>query len=388
MGKEWADDRGSVDPLINVGLLTPAHIKTDAYNCCYLVRLSRNFVAYHLSTHQSISSHLSCNSKCAVTSLGIFDEMDLQKTKEAQRDPHATPDESSEDPLETRHSESSPKNDPSLDHHHDSESNEDIGTLNSSRQSAFSYVHTTPQKPQSPVQPNSGVQAQSSEIVDIPDGLDLGVNAYRLLKSAREQPTVTKESMRELDLPCIINNINLRMDANFDRDLHFKPALDGEKGKIKRREGDDYWDAMAAEICVYEYKAHRGLESCNDTRNNINLGRTFTPRLPSMFKALQDVLKTLVPERDIPSVMQNLDVSLMMQQVRKGVLDMVGLANWLAALLKTHCAPMRDEWADSMVQEITVGSQSQNPREIVNGLKTLFGILEAMKLVKGTTSTG
>ena len=100
-----------------------------------------------------------------------------------------------------------------------------------------------------------------------------------------------------------------------------------------------------------------------------------------MFKALQDVLKTLVPERDHPSVMQNLDVSLLMQQIRKGVLDMVGLANWLAALLKTHCAPMRDEWADRMVQEISLGSLSQNPREIVNGLKTLFCILEAMKLV-------
>jgi hypothetical protein len=58
------------------------------------------------------------------------------------------------------------------------------------------------------------------------------------------------------------------------------------------------------------------------------------------------------------------------------------LATWLAALLKTHCAPMRDEWADRMVEQIKEGSLSQEPREIVNGLQTLFSILEAMKLVR------
>ena len=79
--------------------------------------------------------------------------------------------------------------------------------------------------------------------------------------------------------------------------------------------------------------------------------------------------------------MQNLEVPLLMQQIRKGVLDMLTLAKWLAKLLKTHCAPMRDEWADSMVEQIEKGSQSQDPREIVNGLRTLFSILEAMKLV-------
>jgi hypothetical protein len=100
-----------------------------------------------------------------------------------------------------------------------------------------------------------------------------------------------------------------------------------------------------------------------------------------MFETLQDVLKTLVPERDHPAVTQNLEVTLLMQQVRKGVLDMVGIASWLARLLKTHCAPMRDEWADRMVEQISSGSESQDSMEIVRGLQTLFAILEAMKLV-------
>lgn len=314
--------------------------------------------------------------------------MDLQKTKEARRDTTATQEEGSERPLDTygegNNSKNSPKNDSSLGSRHDSQSNKDSEKLDTKRQhSRFPYVNEPPRTSPSPVQANPRTSSPSPETMVIPSELNLGDIGHRLLMEARENPTVTKETLRELDLPCIINNINLRMDANFDRDLHFKPALDGEKGQLKRKEVDDYWDAMATEISIYEYNAYHGLDCSGDVQGNAEARRTFVPRLPVMFKALQDVLKTLVPERDHPSVMQNLDVSLLMQQIRKGVLDMVGLANWLAALLKTHCAPMRDEWADRMVKEICLGSRSQNPREIVHGLKTLFCILEAMKLVRG-----
>jgi hypothetical protein len=180
-----------------------------------------------------------------------------------------------------------------------------------------------------------------------------------------------------------MSNINLRMDANFDRDLHFKPDLDGEKGKRKRKEAADYWDSMASEIAIYNFQAAQPEAEGKTTRESSQ--RTFDPRLPAMFETLQEIIKTLVPERDHPSVMQNLEVPLLMQQVRKGVLDMVALATWMAALLKTHCAPMRDEWADRMVEQITEGSQSQEPKQIVNGLQTLFAILEAMKLVRDST---
>jgi hypothetical protein len=180
-----------------------------------------------------------------------------------------------------------------------------------------------------------------------------------------------------------MSNINLRMDANFDRDLHFKPDLDGEKGKRKRKEANDYWDSMAMEIAIYAYRAANPDDDADEkSSRDSNSKRVFEPRLPAMFETLQEVIKTLVPERDHPSVMQNLEVPLLMQQVRKGVLDMVALATWMAALLKTHCAPMRDEWADRMVDQITEGSQSQEPKQIVNGLQTLFAILEAMKLVR------
>ncbi|KAL5342576.1 T-complex protein 11-domain-containing protein [Aspergillus crustosus] len=309
--------------------------------------------------------------------------MDLQKTKEARRDTPGKQEEGAECPLETyqgkNHSKDSPKNDtlsrnPDTSNAKDSTDRgrrpqkRDIYTRNTHRASPAPPSSTTPRRGRSP----------SSKAVEIPPALGLEFRETNLLATANRHPPVTKATLSELDLPCIMSNINLRMDANFDRDLHFKPDLDGEKGRKKRKDADDYWDAMAVEINVYAFCASCGLDKMPSDPQDER--QTFEPRLPALFETLQDVLKTLVPERDHPNVMQNLEVTLLMQQIQKGVLDMVGVAKWLAALLKTHCAPMRDEWADGMVEQISSGSQSQNSAEIVRGLKTLFAILEAMKL--------
>ena len=111
----------------------------------------------------------------------------------------------------------------------------------------------------------------------------------------------------------------------------------------------------------------------------------FPPRLSAMLEALREILIALVPERDHMSVSHNLDVSLLMQQVSRGVLNFVALSSWLAALLKTHCAPMRDELADKMVRLIETGCRNQEMAEVVQGLQTLFHMLEAMKLVSQTS---
>ncbi|KAJ0419938.1 T-complex protein 11-domain-containing protein [Aspergillus carlsbadensis] len=313
--------------------------------------------------------------------------MDLQKTKEAHHTA-GKKEEGTECPLEpykgNSHLKNSPKND-SLGHHSETSKTKEStsgghrpqngelftpdseqATTSVSTASALSIAH-------------SELSSTSSRAIEIPTSLCLSSRDARLLASANMNPPVTKGTLSELDLPCIMNNINLRIDANFDRDLHFKPDCDGEKGRKKRKDAAEYWEAMAVEIGIYAFGASCGVDDKAQPGSRVQR-RTFEPRLPALFETLQDVLKTLVPERDHPSIMQNLEVALLMQQIQKGVLDMVGVAKWLAALLKTHCAPMRDDWADSMVDQITSGSQSQNPSEIVHGLHTLFGILEAMKL--------
>ena len=308
--------------------------------------------------------------------------MDLQKTKETRRDTPGKQEEGTEGPLNpygntttTGRSNEFAQNDPNAHGKPGPTANANQRPQTTAK---ISLRHNNPRRiSSSPATRSSGIPPPSSKAMGIPRDLGLTSRDIKMLLTAKRHPPVTKKTLSELDLPCIMSNINLRMDANFDRDLHFKPDLDGDKGKRKRREATDYWDALATEISIYAVCAAAG-----GTEAVVEEQQRFEPRLPLMFETLQDILKTLVPERDHPSVMQNLEVPLLMQQIRKGVLDMVGLATWLAALLKTHCAPMRDEWADSMVKQIGVALQSQDSRGVVDGLRTLFAILEAMKLVK------
>lgn len=301
--------------------------------------------------------------------------MDLQDTKESRKE------EGAEGPLEafgaggSRSKEYNKKEARDPPNHDDRKS---INTLHR-RQPSFAYPHgqrTTPTTATRARDPSP-----SPEAVTIPQALGLGSRDLRLLRKALRAPPVTKKSLSELDLPCIMGNINLRTDVNFDRDLHFKPDSEGAKGIRKQKEANDYWNAVSSEIAVYSFRASCTDATLKEIDEEIGDRHSFDPRLPTLFETLRDIIKTLVPEEDHASVMQNLDVPLLMQQINKGVLDMLSLATWLGTLLKRHCAPMRDEWADSMVEQVKTGSETQDPKIIANGLQLLFTILEAMKLV-------
>ena len=105
-------------------------------------------------------------------------------------------------------------------------------------------------------------------------------------------------------------------------------------------------------------------------------------KLPVLFKTMKDILLTLVPKSDQQEVEDSLDSPLLMQQLEHGVLDFKKLASWLASVLKAHCAPMRDSWVEQMVQRISYGVDTGRTHAFVDGLKIVFGILEAMKLVR------
>jgi hypothetical protein len=199
-----------------------------------------------------------------------------------------------------------------------------------------------------------------------------------LLHTAAMLPPVTRSTLRELDLNWIMHNISLRVDVNYDHDLHFMP-IQGPDGEQKRQDAKRYWIALATEFRIYQHN----LSDCPSCRR---IGRgaslVFRPRLPTMFRALRELLETLVPDRDHPQVAENLDIPLLIQQVEKGVLDIVRLSQWIAGLLKSHCAPMRDECADEMASKIEDGCAKSDMELIVDGLAKLFSFLEAMKLVR------
>ncbi|KAM4059885.1 t-complex protein 11 domain-containing protein [Hirsutella rhossiliensis] len=185
------------------------------------------------------------------------------------------------------------------------------------------------------------------------------------------EPPVTRSTLSELDVSKIIHNPKLRHDINFDPELHFRPNLDGEKGRKKQDKASQFWKTLKEELTEFltdrpAFVAKHG-ESTDWT-------------LPSLLKAVKDIIQTLVPQRDRQFLDEGLNVELLMQQFYKGIADLEKLALWLSRVLKSHCAPMRDDWVDTMYSQLSNGNRNANLDELVTGMRSLLSVLEAMKL--------
>lgn len=206
-----------------------------------------------------------------------------------------------------------------------------------------------------------------------------------ILREASGYPPITEETLSELGLPRIVSDARLRHDINFDREVSFKANMFGEVGRRKRASEAKYWEALKIELG--DYTAHRpsdGLAHC--TFSHRRLGSELLPRrLPTMFQTIQKILKTLVPPEEWPTVDERLDIDLLMQQLEKGVCDIVALSKWLSVLMLGSCSPLRDSLIESIVPTIQEGVDNDNVGEIVDGLRRLFHALEMMKLVSAAT---
>jgi T-complex protein 11 len=78
------------------------------------------------------------------------------------------------------------------------------------------------------------------------------------------------------------------------------------------------------------------------------------------------------------------DVEGFMQQLKVGVADLEKLASSLSRILKSNCAPMRDEWVDDMCEYLSNGNGTPDVAIIVIGFQEIFRVLEAIKLVRHT----
>ena len=203
---------------------------------------------------------------------------------------------------------------------------------------------------------------------------DAMIHALRL---APCRPPVTTETLKELDLHYIQNNINLRVDVHFDHDLHFMP-ISGRRGQEKRDEARAYWACLTTEFRTHDHNTRDSCQDCAD--HPTQLAGHYPSRLPAMFTELRALLLILVPDQDHDQVKSTLDVDFLIQQLEHGVLDIARLSHWLSSLLMTHCAPIRDEWAEEMAQTLTEGATRGDLQCLVSGLEKLFTFCEAMKL--------
>lgn len=179
-------------------------------------------------------------------------------------------------------------------------------------------------------------------------------------------PPVNIQSLREIDLAEILKNPQLRHDILFDPQLQFRPNLDGERGRRKKVTYDKYWSGVQHEIEEYFKNQHVFTRESS--------------RLPNLFQTLRDILISLLPSKDKQSVIDVLDIELIMQQLSKNSLDFIKLAKWLSSIFKSHCAPMRDSWVDEMLMKFVEADDSKSVNKLVEGLRMIFTILEAMKL--------
>ena len=233
-------------------------------------------------------------------------------------------------------------------------------------------------------QPNTNVDYLFDAYSFVQTAMDPGGrDAAESFVSAAEQPPITPESLAELDMPRIINNPKLRHDVNFDRELSFRPNLDGSKGRQKLRLADEYWKALEAELFLYKLVLQHSADPQQQENEAYWQGilGVSQKRLAKLFHAIRDILKTLVPDCDQKSIDDRLDVDLIMRQILNAMFDLMDLGSWLAKIIKNHCAPMRDVEVDRMQATIKESAGEDQPLGVlVKGIRQLLTLLENMKL--------
>lgn len=192
------------------------------------------------------------------------------------------------------------------------------------------------------------------------------INYIKASQNTIPLPPINLQCLKEIDLSEIVKNPQLRHDIVFDPLLQFRPNLDGERGIKKRQIADRYWHEIESELIIYMENPHNFQYNCS--------------KLVPLFSTLKDVLMTIVPQKELLVVETVLDIELVIQELLKGSLSMSSLSDWLAQLFKHHCAPMRDPWVDKMNLKFKQAESEKSVKKLIDALRLVFQILEAMKL--------
>ncbi|KAG6816302.1 hypothetical protein H0H87_007134 [Tephrocybe sp. NHM501043] len=234
------------------------------------------------------------------------------------------------------------------------------------------------------------------------------------------QPLVNRQTLKELDLDVILRNPQLRHDLLFDPGLQFRPTCSRRKRGICER----YWASIIQEAesgctCVSfdsQRKPHAVICACVQVpkppshpvvaySSALNV---LTLRMPSRIRSLlTEFLEVLllviqplssvsgmyVDPNTFKSQMQEhsaqaayvrsiFDPILIEQELKHELFDPSGLFSAIGAILKGHCAPMRDRAVEAMVQaaKACAPGGSGRKRDAVAAVRMCLEILELMKL--------
>ncbi|KAG6850741.1 hypothetical protein H0H93_009364 [Arthromyces matolae] len=233
-------------------------------------------------------------------------------------------------------------------------------------------------------------------------------------------PLVNRQTLKELDLDVILRNPQLRHDLLFDPGLQFRPTSSRRKRTICER----YWASVIQEIetgCTCASvdsrgKPHSVVCACAQvpeppTQPVVAYSSSldvFTLRMPSRIRnLLEEFLEVLLlviqPLSSVsgmyvnPSMLKSqmqehsdqaayirsiFEPALIEQELKHELFDPSGLFSAIGAILKSHCAPMRDRAVDAMVQssQACAPGGTGKKRDAVMAVKMCMEILELMKL--------
>ena len=198
---------------------------------------------------------------------------------------------------------------------------------------------------------NIAAKAQSSKSLDPEEFLTLDELSYMDLLSLL--PSINRFTLRELDIVEILANAQIRHDLCFDPTLKFKSNIEeGATGDQKRLEISEYWMEVS-----HEFKQEQFY------------------RVPLFLHEVKVIISELLPKSDAvdAEISEWIDVKLVYQQLNYGVFNPFSTIENLGAIMKRHCAPIRDNAINSMIEISKSGDFSKT-------LQELFQTLELMKL--------
>ena len=185
------------------------------------------------------------------------------------------------------------------------------------------------------------------------------------------EPPVTAKGLRELGIDKIMNSLKLRHDINFDAELHYRANLDGDMGRNKRAQGQEFWSKLLEDLASFTTDPKKFLDN--------NGAGTWT--LPVVLENIKAIIMTLVAPGTVQMVEDTLEIDHLMQELSKGVADLERWATSVASFLSICCAPMRDNLVMKMEQRLIEGHRTHDIGIICDGVKQLLFLVEAMALV-------
>ncbi|KAJ6512248.1 T-complex protein 11-domain-containing protein [Mycena vitilis] len=231
-------------------------------------------------------------------------------------------------------------------------------------------------------------------------------------------PPINRNTLKELDLDVIIRNPQLRHDLLFDPGLQFRPTAT----RRKTERAEKYWAAIVCELesgctCVsFDMRGKPNPTVCacaHVSTPSLNPVVAFSPalhvvtlRMPSRIRSLLDeflevLLLVIQPLSNVaganvsPTRSQQaehvaqadyirsvFDPALIEQELKHKLFDPSGLFRAIGLTLQGHCAPMRDQAVELMVQVAQTcapGGQGSKA-DAVRAVRMCMDILELMKL--------